>query len=183
MRRGATTRGRWEIRRLVVRWEVGLCLLIVLVTAGSTLLSSDFLTPFNLVTMALSATVLGFLALGVAPVIMAGDIDISIASTLALCGVVLALLWQQGMNIWVASVIAVLLGVILGLINGLLTVLLELPSLAITLGTLGAYAGIAFLLLQGKAITGFPDDLSTWARAGCLAANSLSRREQCCSPL
>jgi rhamnose transport system permease protein len=161
MRRDAERLPLWEILRQFLRWEVGLCLLIVLVTAASTLLSSDFLTLFNLQTMALSATVLGFLALGVAPVIMAGDIDISIASTLALCGVVMALLWQDGMDIWWASAIAVGLGVILGLINGCLTVLLELPSLAITLGTLGAYAGVAFLILQGKAITGFPEALGT----------------------
>jgi rhamnose transport system permease protein len=161
MNRGLDTHGPWGTLRPVLRWETGLCLLIVLVTVGSTFASSDFLTSFNLVTMALSATVLGFLALGVAPVIMAGDIDISIASTLALCGVVLAECWQHGMNIWAASLIAVGLGVILGLINGLLTVLLELPSLAITLGTLGAYSGIAFLILQGQAITGFPDGLVT----------------------
>ena len=155
-----------ELPRRLMRWEVGLCLLIVLVTAASSLLSSDFLTPFNLQTMALSATVLGFLSLGVAPVIMAGDIDISIASILALCGVVMAVLWQHGMNIWLAGVIAIALGVVLGLVNGLLTVLLELPSLAITLGTLGAYTGIAFLILQGKAITNFPDALVNLGQGG-----------------
>lgn len=170
MKRRARSGGWGEIPRRVLRWEVGLCLLIVLVTAASTLLSSDFLTPFNLQTMALSATVLGFLALGVAPVIMAGDIDISIASTLALCGVVMAVLWQQGLNIWVASLIAIVLGMILGIINGLLIVLLELPSLAITLGTLGAYAGIAFLILQGKAITGFPDALINLGQGGLFSS-------------
>jgi rhamnose transport system permease protein len=158
------------IRRLVLRWEIGLCLLIVLVTACSSLLSSDFLTPFNLQTMALSATVLGFLALGVAPVVMTGDIDLSIASTLALCGVVLAQLWQNGMNIWLACIVAIALGAILGLINGLLIVLLELPALAITLGTMGAYTGIAFLILQGKAITGFPDGISTLGQGGLLGS-------------
>lgn len=155
-----------DVMRRAMRWEVGLCLLIVLVAAGSSLFSSDFLTPFNLQTMALSATVLGFLALGVAPVIMAGDIDISIASMLALCGVVMAVLWQHGMNIWVAAALAVVLGAILGLVNGLLTVLLELPSLAITLGTQGTYTGIAFLILQGKAVTNFPDALVNLGQGG-----------------
>jgi rhamnose transport system permease protein len=154
------------IRRLLLRWEVGLCLLIVLVTVACTFLSSDFLTPFNLTTMALSATVLGFLTLGVAPVIMTGDIDLSIASTLALCGVVLAQLWQNGMNIWLACLIAIALGAILGLVNGLLIVLLELPAMAITLGTMGAYTGIAFLILQGKAITGFPAGISNLGQGG-----------------
>ncbi len=148
-----------ETWRRFARWEVGLCLLIALVTVGGALTESSFLNSFNLQTMALNATVLGFLALGVAPVIMAGDIDISVASTLALCGVVMAVLWQNGMNIWVAAVVAVLLGTLLGLVNGVLVVLLDLPSLAITLGTQGAYTGIAFLILQGTAISNFPDAL------------------------
>ncbi len=164
------TGGLAPVVRLVLRWEVGLTLLIVLVTVACTFLSSDFLTPFNLTTMALSATVLGFLALAVAPVIMTGDIDLSIASTLALSGVVLAQLWQNGMNIWLACLIAIVLGAVLGLVNGLLVVLLELPALAITLGTMGAYTGIAFLILQGKAITGFPDGISTLGQGGLLGS-------------
>jgi len=151
------------LARQSMRWEVGLCLLIVLVLIGSSVVSADFLTPFNLETVALNSTVLGFLALGVTPVIVTGDIDLSIASMLALCGVSMAVLWQHGLNIWVAALIAIVLGCALGLVNGLLTVVLELPSLAITLGTLGAYTGIAFLILQGNAITNFPASLVSLA--------------------
>jgi rhamnose transport system permease protein len=48
---------------------------------------------------------------------------------------------------------------VLGLINGLFVVLLELPSLAVTLGTMGAYTGVAFLILKGNAIVNFPTGL------------------------
>jgi len=155
-----------EVVRRVMRWEVGLLLLIGVVALSGVLLSPDFLTVFNLQTIALNATVLGFLALGVAPVIMAGDIDISITSILALCGVVMAVLWQNGMDIWLAAGIAIVLGAVLGLANGLLVVTLELPSLAITLGTQGAYTGIAFLILQGKSVANFPHDLVTLGSSG-----------------
>ncbi len=155
-----------EVVRMVMRWEFGLCLLIALVILGSSAVSSDLLSPFNLQTMALNATVLGFLALGVAPVIMTGDIDLSIASTLALCGVLMAILWQHGMDIWLAAGLAVLLGCVLGLINGLVVVLFGLPSLAVTLGTMSTYTGIAFLMLQGKAITDFPQSLVALGSGG-----------------
>jgi rhamnose transport system permease protein len=155
-----------EVIRLAMRWEVGLCLLIVLVIVGSSAVSSNFLSPFNLQTMALNATVLGLLALGVAPVIMTGDIDLSIASTLALCGVFMAVLWQHGMNIWLAALLALLLGCVLGLVNGLLVVVFRLPSLAVTLGTMSTYTGIAFLILQGKAITNFPQSLVNLGSGG-----------------
>jgi rhamnose transport system permease protein len=155
----------------VMRWEVGLLLLIVIVAAGSSAASSGFLTPFNLETMALNATVLGFLALGVAPVIMTGDIDLSIASALALCGVVMAVLWQHGMNIWLAAGLAIILGGVLGLVNGLVVVMFDLPSLAVTLGSMSTYTGIAFLILQGNAITNFPPFLVQLGSGGLFGSN------------
>ncbi len=154
-----------------MRWEVGLCLLIVVVMIGSSVASSNFFTPFNLETMALNSTVLGLLALGVAPVIITGDIDLSIASILALCGVVMAVLWQHGMNIWVAAVVAVVLGSVLGLVNGLIVVLFNLPSLAVTLGTMSTYTGIAFLVLQGNAIIDFPPSLVQLGSGGILGSD------------
>jgi rhamnose transport system permease protein len=153
------------IRRLgkhLMRWEIGLVLLTVLVVIGGEALSGNLLSSYNLQTIALNNTVLACLALGVAPVIIAADIDISIASILALCGVVMAKLWTGGMDIWLAAASAVALGGVLGLVNGIFVVLLDLPALAVTLGTMGAYTGAAFLILQGSAITSFPNGLVTF---------------------
>ena len=157
--------------RRIMRWEIGLCLLIVIVTIGSSTASSNFLSPFNLETMALNATVLGFLALGVAPVIMTGDIDLSVASILALSGVVMAVLWQHGTNIWLAALIAIVLGAALGLVNGLVVVMFELPSLAVTLGSMSTYTGIAFLVLQGNAIINFPAPLVQLGSGGLFGSD------------
>ncbi len=142
--------------RNLKRWESGLLVLIAIVVIVGEAISSNLLSTYNLQTIAINNTVLALLALGVAPVIIAGDIDISIAAMLALCGVFMAKLWVDGMDIWIAALLAVALGGVLGLINGMFVVLLELPSLAITLGTLGAYTGVAFLIIGGAAITNFP---------------------------
>ncbi len=142
--------------RSLGRWETGLLVLLAIVVVVGQEISSNLLSIYNLQTIALNNTVLACLALGVAPVIIAADIDISIASMLALCGVFMAKLWTGGMDIWLAALCALGLGGVLGLINGLFVVLLELPALAVTLGTMGAYTGIAFLILKGAAITNFP---------------------------
>jgi rhamnose transport system permease protein len=147
--------------RHLLRWEAGLAVFAVVLFVVMSTASSDFATSFTLQSLALNSTVVGFLALGVAPVIISGDIDISIAAMLGLCTVVMAEVWQAGVNVWLAAVVALALGAVLGLANGLLVVLLELPSLAITLGSMGAYTGIAFLILGGSAITGFPSSLIT----------------------
>ncbi|HEX3803871.1 MAG TPA: ABC transporter permease [Solirubrobacteraceae bacterium] len=145
--------------RVLKRWESGLLVLLAIVVIAGTLKDSSLLGSYNLQTMALNNTVLALLAVGVAPVIITSDIDISIASMLALCGVVMARLWTGGMDIWLAAVIAISLGGVLGVINGMFVVLLELPALAVTLGTMGAYTGVAFLILKGQAITNFPSGL------------------------
>jgi rhamnose transport system permease protein len=147
--------------RVLKRWESGLLVLLAIVVIGGTLKDSALLGTYNLQTMALNNTVLALLAVGVAPVIITADIDISIASMLALCGVVMAKLWGGGMDIWLAAAVAVALGGVLGAINALFVVVLELPALAVTLGTMGAYTGVAFLILKGQAITNFPTALVT----------------------
>lgn len=145
----------------VKRWEGGLLALLAVTMIVGGLKDPSLLGTYNLQTMALNNTVLALLAVGVAPVIITADIDISVASTLALCGVVMAKLWTGGMDIWLAALIAVVLGGLLGVINGIFVVLLELPALAVTLGTMGAYTGVAFLVLKGQAITNFPTGLVT----------------------
>jgi rhamnose transport system permease protein len=154
-----------------LRWEVGLTLLGLVLFAYMSLASSNFFTSFTLQSLALNATVIGFLALGVAPVIVSGEIDISVAAMLGLCTIVLAEVWQAGVNIWLAALVSIALGCVLGLLNGIFVVMLELPSLAITLGSMGAYTGIAFLILGGSAITGFPNSLITLGSG--LAANAV----------
>ena len=142
--------------RSLRRWESGLLVLLAVVVVVGYAARPQLLGSYNLQTLALNNTVLACLAFGVAPVIIAADIDISVAATLALCGVFMAKMWSDGVDIWLAAVMAIALGGVCGLINGLLVVLLDLPSLAVTLGTMGAYTGVSYLILGGSAITSFP---------------------------
>ena len=150
-----------SLRHFLARREMGLVALILVIIVVAQLDGGELLSSYNLQTTALNNMVLLCLAFGVAPVIMTGDIDISIAGTLSLTGAFVAELWVLGVNIWVASALGLVVAALCGLVNGLLVVLLDLPSLAVTLGTMGAYTGIAFLILKGNAITGFPSKLVT----------------------
>lgn len=156
------------MRRIVAdaaRWETGLILLLAVVAVVGEVSSRNLLSAYNLDTTALNLIVLLCLAFAVTPVMITGDIDISIAAILSLCGVFIARLWSGGMNIWLAVTLGVVLGVVSGLLNGLIVVLFDLPALAVTLGTMGAYTGASFLILQGAAITNFPSSLVTLGSA------------------
>lgn len=143
-------------RRLTRRWEFWLFVLVVLTVTWGTVASSNFLNLGNLFSIGQQEAVVGLLAIGLTPVVLAGEIDLSITSILEVSLVTMALLWQAGLNIWLAAVAALLTGAVLGFINGVLVVVLGLPSLAVTIGTLVAYSGIALLELGGNAVTGFP---------------------------
>jgi rhamnose transport system permease protein len=145
-----------NVRRFLVNWEVGLIVLIVVVLIGGQAIDHDLISSFNLQTTALNNVVLLCLAFGLAPVIMTSDIDLSVVGTLALSGVVMGDLFAHGMNTWLAVAIGLVIALLCGLINGVLVVLFDLPALAVTLGTMGAYTGVSFLILKGLAITTFP---------------------------
>ena len=148
-------------RRVVARWEFVLVLLILAAGTWSTTQSRFFLDTENLLDLMKPYVFIGLMALGLALVVIAGEIDISITSTLAVSAVAFADFWDRGLNIWLSCLLGLVVGMGLGVVNGVLVGLLDLPSLAVTLGTLAAYRGLAFVILGGGgAITGFPSDFT-----------------------
>lgn len=98
----------------------------------------------------------GLMALAMTLVIIAGEIDLSVASTMALVGVVFGVLHEAGLPLAIDFMVALLLGALLGLANGWLTTRLKLPSLVITLGTMALYRGVGQVILGDRSTYGFP---------------------------
>jgi rhamnose transport system permease protein len=96
------------------------------------------------------------IALPMTLVILTGEIDLSVASTLGLSSVTVGVLYQAHWSIPAAAVVALLVGVVCGALNGFLITVVGLPSLAVTVGTLALYRGLAVGLLGTTAVTGFP---------------------------
>jgi rhamnose transport system permease protein len=150
-----TTAGR-VLAALVVRWETVLVLLIVAAAIWSTTLSDLFLTRTNLLDLTTPYIFIALMALGLTLVVVAGEIDISVASILAVSVVVLGQVYESGASVWLAALVGLLVATGLGLVNGLLVAVVGLPSLAVTLGTLAAYRGLAFLIHSGEGVASFP---------------------------
>jgi rhamnose transport system permease protein len=133
-------------------------LLLLILGAGiwSWTLSSFFLRRANLLDLATPYIFIGLLAFGLTFVVVAGEIDISVASTMTVSAVCCAEIWSAGVNVWVAALAGLGVATALGLTNGLLIGLLDLPSLAVTLGTLAAFRGLAYVILGGGSISGLP---------------------------
>ena len=109
-----------------------------------------FVAPGNLANVFNDTSPLIILALGQMIVILTKCIDLSVAATLALTGMVAALLDGAGVPLPLVILAAVGLGAALGLINGLLVWKLQIPPIVVTLGTMTIYRGVIFLMTDGK---------------------------------
>src|SRR5215207_6497024 len=114
---------------LLLRWESVLVLLIIAVGLWCRSLSPLFLTKLNLLDLATPYVFIGLMALGLTFVVIAGEIDISVTSILAVSVVSLAQLLDHGLNVWIAAVVGLIVAAGLGLVNGALVALVNLPSL------------------------------------------------------
>jgi rhamnose transport system permease protein len=135
-------------------WEATLVVLIVLAAIWSSTLSPYFLNTVNLLNSAATFVIFALMAFGLFPIVVQGEIDISLASTLAVGGVLLAKFSVAGVPLVVGLLLTLVACALLGAVNGLLVAVAGLPSLAVTLGTMGAYRGIAFLLAGDSGVTG-----------------------------
>src|ERR671934_706664 len=106
--------------RTVARWEALLVVLIFGAGVWSWTLSSFFLRRANLLDLARPYVFMGLLAFGLTFVVVAGEIDISVASTMAVSAATTAQIWHAGGNIWLAAFSGLVVAGVLGLANGLL---------------------------------------------------------------
>jgi rhamnose transport system permease protein len=146
--------------RLIVRWETLLVLAIIGVGIWSWTLSPFFLNRANLLDLTTPFIFVGLMAFGLTFVVVAGEIDISVVSTMAVSVVCFAQIYDAGANVWLAALAGLAVATALGLVNGLLVGILNLPSLAVTLGTLAAYGGLAYVVLSGEGVASFPSGYS-----------------------
>ncbi len=144
------------LRRTAVRWEGLLVLLILIVTLVNSRLSPFFLNGSNLLRTTSDFMELGLMVLPMVFIIITGNIDLSIASTLGLSASLMGRLFMSGWNIWAAAGVALLVALGAGLLNGVLIARLGLPALAVTLGTFSFYRGSAYVLLGDEAARGYP---------------------------
>ena len=151
--------------RAVIGWHEGV--LAGLLLAGMFVAASKepafvaWGTQFDIATHAFE---LGLIALPMTLIIIAGGIDLSVGSTMALASVTFGMLTHAGASVWMASGAAIAVGAAAGALNGLFVAKLRVHPLLVTLATFAAYRGLAEGISQGRAMSGFPSwfvDLST----------------------
>ena len=142
--------------RGLVRWEVGLVLALVAVVIFGIEVSSQFLTSFNIFYLNLSIGEIAIMTLPMTLIIVTGEIDLSVASILGMSSALLGDLYSHGWPMWLVIATVLAVGAAAGWFNGFLVTRVGLPSLAVTIGTLTLYRGIAVIVLGPNTISSFP---------------------------
>jgi rhamnose transport system permease protein len=141
-------------------WSLLLAALTIGVFGYGVIFVPNFFSAFNLSQLAAGVAEKALLALPMVLLIIAREIDLSVASILALTSVVLGLMLQAGVPIPLAIPLVIVIGAALGAINGTMVAFLGLPSLVVTLGTMAMYRGVGYILLGAGSINIFPASLT-----------------------
>ncbi|WP_234189277.1 ABC transporter permease [Shinella sp. NM-101] len=136
--------------------EYNFIAIFLVVVAIAAVLSPNFLTPTNIANLFQQAAVVGVVAVGMTFVILTGNIDLSVGSVVALCGMLVAVLLAGGMPILPALALTILTGALAGAVIGLITALAEVPSFIVSLAGLVSFRGITYLLTDGVPVSGLP---------------------------
>ena len=138
-------------------WDTAILALLAVVLILASLTTDGFLTSLNISYIFSNTSEITIMAFAMTFLIITGEIDLSIASILALGSSMLGWSYQKGAPIWLAIIICLVVGTLCGFINGFLVTKVGLGSLAVTIGTLALYRGIANGLLGTNTVNEFPE--------------------------
>ncbi len=150
-----------RIVELLTSWEFLLVLIFIFVIVLNSILSPYFLDLQNILDNTFNFTEKAIIALSMMLVIICADIDISVASIIAIASVFMGYASEvHGAGTTILVVIGVVTGIIAGFINGIIITKLDIPAIGVTIGTMSLYRGIAYVILGDKAYTKYPKDFA-----------------------
>lgn len=148
------------LTRAVRSWEAVLVVVAVAVFVTNSFLSPYFLDVWNLSDATFNFTEKALIAFAMAMLIIAGEIDLSVASIIALASTAMGLAMTAGADVPLIVLAGLATGLVCGAVNGFLVAGLGLPSIVVTIGTLSLFRGIAYIVLGDQAFTGYPRALA-----------------------
>ena len=147
----------FNLRSVPRSWDTAILGLLAMVLILASTTTEGFLTSLNFSYIFSNTSEITIMAFAMTFLIITGEIDLSIASILALGSSMLGWSYANGAPIWLAIIICLVVGTLCGFVNGFLVTKVGLGSLAVTIGTLALYRGIANGILGENTVNEFPE--------------------------
>ena len=148
------------VLRFAKSWEALLLVVAVAVFAINSVASPYFLDPWNLSDATFNFTEKAMIAFAMAMLIVAGEIDLSVAAIIALASTAMGFAAELGAGVPTLLLVGVGTGLLCGAFNGFLVTRLGLPSIVATIGTMSLFRGIAYIVLGDGAYSSYPSEFA-----------------------
>ena len=148
------------LRRIMSSWEVLLFGVAVLIFIFNSVASPYFLDAWNLSDATFNFTEKAMIAFAMALLVIAGEIDLSVAAIIALASTAMGAAVQAGFGTPVIVLIGIGTGLLCGIFNGFLVSVMKLPSIVVTIGTMSLFRGISYIVLGDQAYGKYPADFA-----------------------
>ena len=143
-----------------LRWEVLLLVFLGAVVLINVWLSPYFFDPYNLSDATFNFTEEAIIALPMALLIIAGEIDLSVASIIALASTAMGAAAAAGLPTGALVVVGLAVGTACGLFNGWLVTTFGVPAIIVTIGTMSLFRGICYIVLGEQAYRTYPESFA-----------------------
>lgn len=138
--------------------ELGILIVIIVVSLMLAFTTNSFLNPSNLSAVAIGLVTDAVIAIGMTMVLITGGFDLSVGSVLALAGMIIADRLHAGTGIGVAILVTLIASGAVGLTNGLIITKVGVNPLITTLGMMGIASGLTLVLSGGYPVSNFPEN-------------------------
>lgn len=115
--------------------------------------SEYFFTFSNFMNIAMYAAIIGILSCTTTLVIVAGKIDFSAGSVIALCACIMGIMTKEGASIWLAMFVSLVIASVIGAVNGFLIAYVGINPFIATLAGMQIFRGLAYLITNARSIT------------------------------
>ncbi len=138
------------LKKLLHSRELTSVVFIILMFLGVGAINPSFLTLNNIWLCLNSSVVYTVVAVGIALVIITGEIDVSVGATVGMAAAISGTMIRDGQPWFLAIGAALLVGLLIGCVNGFGVTVLRIPSIIMTLGTNGIVRGLIYVYTNGK---------------------------------
>jgi ribose transport system permease protein len=140
----------------MLRGEVGLVIILVILSVVFSLSTTSFATVNNLLNVTRQVSIVLIVSIGMLCVVLSGEIDLSVGAVAAFAGVAAAILMRNTGSILIGIFAALAVGIVIGIVNGMLTVYGRIPSFIVSLAMMWIVRGFALVWTQGRAVSSLP---------------------------
>ena len=141
-------------------WEMLLFFVAIAIFIGNSFASPYFLNAWNLSDATFNFTEKAMIAFAMALLIIAGEIDLSVASIIALASTAMGAAAQFDASTVTLVLVGISVGLACGAFNGFLVTRFGLASIVVTIGTMSLFRGISYIVLGDKAYRGYPEEFA-----------------------